>query len=365
MTAGTTGRTFLVATLWTGHRLHFVRLLAERSLEQGSPVTILLPHVVRESREFAVYLHDLDEVSFVWLDGTSPFKAVKATLGSASSDDRAILPDGDVMLRALGKWLAVHRPRGKVTVLLTHVPYPGVTRGAIANARLGAKSGLIQAIRARGVSVRQLTDSTGIGQPHRLYRGLPQVPDPVPPLPLPPVDEARARVGIARDRFVVASLGVQRADKNPVSLIEAWKRSPVHRRAGVKPLLVLAGHQPDGVRADINERAAGDESILLHDDFLPSEMLGAYAAAADVIALVVRGHSMSSMLSLAIRARKPVLVAGNPRLCHLVRTLGLGVDCATDISSIAQGLDEIWALDPIEAWPDVATPADFAEAMLE
>jgi glycosyltransferase involved in cell wall biosynthesis len=97
------------------------------------------------------------------------------------------------------------------------------------------------------------------------------------------------------------------------------------------------------------------ERVWFEEVFVPDEKLGSYFAAADFIALTYDAsfHSQSGVLSLAARARRPVLAsAGDSPLQDSVRKFDLGIFVEPDsVPALSQGMGTLLAADiPSPRW---------------
>ncbi|MDZ7677402.1 MAG: glycosyltransferase [Acidimicrobiales bacterium] len=359
-----TGRTYIVVTRWTGHRLHYVRLLASASLDRGRPVTVLLPDAATASPEYQVHLGDLDPLDRELLADSNVAHAVRRASELAGTEDLVVFPDGDAALAPLALHSLTRRLRTRTSVLLMRTPTRGVPWQLRSLAVAMAKALLVRVARPP-ISIRQLTDSLRFGQPHPLFGSVSPVPDPVATTHWPTRAEARRTLGLDPDAFIVLAPGVMRANKHPTLILDAWQRSPLHHRRGVRPLLVLAGNQHPRQRAGIEDRARHDPTIETHDRYLPTPELEAYIAAADGVVLVSASESPSGTLATAIAAQRPILVSASNRSKALVDHHGIGVTCDANQEALARGFDQLHQLAPIEQWPRSAPVEAFTTPLLE
>ncbi|MFP4511822.1 MAG: glycosyltransferase [Actinomycetota bacterium] len=359
-----TGRTFIVVTRWTGHRLFYVRLLASASLARGRSVTVLLPEAATTSTEYQVHLGDLDPLDRELLADSAVSRAVRRANELAGPQDLLVFPDGDAALVPLALYSLFRRLRARTSVLLMRTPTRRAAWQRRSLAVAVAKALLVRAARSP-ISVRQLTDSLQFGQPHPLFGSVPQVPDPVATTHWPTRAEARRALGLPPDAFIVLAPGVMRANKHPMLILDAWQRSPLHHQHGLRPLLVLAGSHHPRHKADIERRARADPTIEAHDRYLATSELEAYIAAADGVVLVSSSESPSGTLATAIAAQRPILVSASNRSRALVDHHGVGVTCDANQEALAHGFDQLHQLAPIERWPRSAPLEAFTTPLLE
>lgn len=151
------------------------------------------------------------------------------------------------------------------------------------------------------------------------YPGRLSASHPLPPPaigPLPARDEARAGLGLPRDRRVALFLGLIRPYKGVDLLLDALALLP----PGNNWFLVVAG-EPWGdaesrLRRQVHDLGLGDR-VRLDLGWVPEREVPALLAASDLVVLPYRSGSQSAVAPLALAAGVPVLstrVGGLPEI---------------------------------------------------
>jgi len=183
----------------------------------------------------------------------------------------------------------------------------------------------------------------------------------------------RRRLGIANHAHVVLLFGAIHERKGLAELLAGVERLPPAQR----PTVLVAGLQSSSIRALLGLPdfvAARREGRLVEmDQFLDDAGAADAFAAADSAWLGYVGHeSMSGVLVLAARAGLPVIACDKGEIAALAKSLGLGpsVDVG-DAEAVARALQDVMqpanrARYAANASPAFApnTPAAFAETLL-
>lgn len=130
--------------------------------------------------------------------------------------------------------------------------------------------------------------------------------------------EARDALGIDAEEAVVLSLGQIRAYKNVPHLVRIFR--DVDRDAR----LVVAGHAPAALAAEVNAAAEGDPRVDLRLGFVPEAEIAAYLRAADLVVLPYRKVQNSGSAILALSADRRVLVPDLGAMSELQDDVGEG-----------------------------------------
>lgn len=173
----------IVSQGYQGHRLMYVRLLADAAITRGRRPLLVLDHAAPDSAEFATHLGGLDRSARVITFDGHRSNELWRVLQNEEWDLPIVFPEGDAWLRPL----LTSRPLpGKATVLVMRPESQsaGLLMRAAQNA---AKRVLRQAVRVlRGHAVFTLTGAM------RTSLGRYEVPDPGT-MSASPSDGARAR----------------------------------------------------------------------------------------------------------------------------------------------------------------------------
>ena len=148
-----------------------------------------------------------------------------------------------------------------------------------------------------------------------------------PVLALPARADARTRLGLSRNDFVLLQFGRIRRYKNVPQMLRAFIAL-----ARPNTFLVVAGKvNGDGdLEAEIRGLAAGHDGIRLELEHLPQVRLNDYLAAADLIVLPYRDILNSGGLLMALSAGRPVLCPDRGSIPEIATAVGPGwVRCFT------------------------------------
>jgi hypothetical protein len=349
-----------------GHRFYYDRLLVERVLELGARPVLAVPRGHLAAEELALHLDGpmADRLQVEWLDPSAaePRRFLSELGARIGADDVLVLPDVDGLLPVLAL-RGVPGARAVIGLVLA-TPSRGAAlplRTRLGNLRRAARA---RAASARGVEVFQLGEATGNDRPHWTHLGIPVVRDPSPAWPLPGRAEARRRLGIPDDAFLLATLGVQREDKALPLVVDAWSRSAVRRDAAASPVLLSAGLHISTTGAFMAERAAADPTIRVEDRMLTDDELAVRLVASDAVVHAHVDDKPSGMVAAAVRARVPIVAVRRNRISHLVERTGIGTVAARDPDSLAAAIDAIRTFQPPPSWPELPPESAFAATLL-
>jgi glycosyltransferase involved in cell wall biosynthesis len=185
---------------------------------------------------------------------------------------------------------------------------------------------------------------------------------------------ARARLGITSDTFVVLVFGAINGRKGVAELLAGRELLADPGRLTV----LIAGRQLPDVRAllatSTADAARREGSIILVDRFLDDADVADTFAAADAVWLGYVGHEgMSGVAVLAGRAGRPIIACSNGEVGALATTLGIGpVAEVREPRSVRAALEEVmqparlatYAARSAAAFAD-HTPENFATTLLE
>lgn len=307
---------WIVAQGHAGHRLMYVRLLAEAALDRGLVPVIVISAAARQSVEFDLHLRDLmHSARFIALDSVD----VKAVLDVLPTDTRSatVFPEGDAWLRALafrrtawpgGAQILVMRPSGQSS-------HP-----VLRTLQSAAKAGLRMVGRMRpGVSVRSLRSVT---ERAKLWT----LPDPVR---VGGTKEGAHSLRLEWSRSApnqitwwVGVLGALNARKNVGLIAEAVASMP-GRQVG----LVVAGHCSDGEAAMTSWLAPALSTgvpVIRVGKHLTDDELDSMVRALDCLVLAHSNEGPSGMLGKAKAVGTRLVLSGAISLKRDARNLGDG-----------------------------------------
>jgi hypothetical protein len=323
-----------------GHRLNYVRLLAEH-LAPPERLLLVSP-AVAGSPEFEQHLGHL-EADVVVLAADDHATALPDALAVATARgaghlvvpeaDKAVLPVLRALLRGALRWARPRRPR--VTLLLMRTALPGGPEAATLGMAL--KPALVAVLRALpGVRVLFLTDAFGVVTRRRGFPGVRPVRDPVtPPDPAPTGRAAgpRARVGV---------LGVISARKNVPVLVAAAARRP-------EVDVVLAGRCDPDVRAFLATdpdaaRLRAEGRLDVDDRLLDDAEFDAALRSVDAVAVLHDNDAPSGIVAEAAARGVPVLGPDRGWVATVLAATGGGVPARVDDpEAVAGALDRLVA----------------------
>lgn len=340
----TAGRTVIVEPRSSGHRLYYVRLLAE-GCHDDVPVW-LTSRQAAESRAAEIHLGRLvDEGTLaVVIGSTSRRKVLGGLIGPASrgAASHVIIPDGDswllLLIAALGSRRTL-RSRTSVRLLMLRPPRlvagsPSTGRTLLTSLTKGRLIRLLSLLSGRLACDWQVL---GLGDPFGILAsfgpGFHSVPDPVAGRTLPARSDARARFDIDLARPVVAVLGGIDRRKNPGLVANAV--------ASMSPetTLLLVGTTTTDASTAVRQSALSRDRRVEVDRYVSEDEMSAAARCADVIAIMYDNHQSSSgILALAAQAGAPVVVPRGSRLEEVVTALGTGYGADFDTQQVADQL---------------------------
>lgn len=354
-------RTLIFEPNYRGHRLHYVRLIADALLIQGHEVEIALSRDAVRSIEFDVHLsslparfHELNSDSespgTTWGIAGRKLRAFSDLL-RRSEVDHVYIPYGDGMTQR-GAAEALLRIRRGVPSVFTeglqlrgHFAYPGRDPRSRILSRL-----------TNELMIRSPWDRVHVLDPlayERLERQAREsgrsskfdlIPEPVELDLGRSRAEARERIGLdPRARYVGAVGAIDNKRKGSDLLLAAFASG---LGAGVK--LLLVGKQNSTIKAALGTEYSAlvqAGSIVSLDSYVSQQDLSDAIASCDVVALPYRQHSGSSGIAVrAAAARRPIVASGYGWLGECVRRFQLGAtyrggharDLAEALASVLQ-----------------------------
>jgi glycosyltransferase involved in cell wall biosynthesis len=322
----------------SGHRLYYVRVLAEGSPEPVEWVTTL---EAASSAEARVHLQTLLETDRLTVRVLEPWPSKSTALSKSAARGDMAVPDGDRWLGAVAVLACRRVVRPKATLsacrLLLMRPHASPDSGSplLARFRRTLKSSMVRVVvrlRPLRIEIFGLVDPFG-GDSTALPYGIEPVADPV----LPRTDLSAVTRGDGAG-LVVGLLGNIDLRKNP-ALVAAACHDRFSRGGG--RLLVVGGV---GDEASVALASAGlsAEHLFVENRYVSDEELFGAARACDVLALMYDNHESSSgVLALAAQAGVAVVVPRGSRLAEVAVGAGFGVPSDFTVAALSTALAEV------------------------
>ncbi len=284
-----------------GHRLYYVRLLAERALERGCSVTLLTTELALAHENASLHLGVLAEQLTVLTRASLKLKDVRVAAQSLMAD-QTVIPDGDLHLRSLAT--AGWGGAGQLSVLVMRPSVPSGARG-IRQLRTSIKRLLmVIAMRRRRVSVFALRSPL-------VRKGgiLRWVPDPVS---LEVTEDGTANVRKATSEhgnlLWVGVFGRITARKNLPLVVRAVRSQ--RRAVG----LLIAGSVDDDVYAAVASQIEGlrrgGVPVVVLDPPISDEILDSALAYVDCVVAAHSNEGPSGIVAKAVAAGPRLVLAG-------------------------------------------------------
>lgn len=324
-------RVHLVETNAHGHRLFYVRTLAEGALRLGAKPILWLDEDMTKQSSFAVHVAPLGSrvevrlLTFRRRDRKSENRYRALIL----SEVQRHLMDGDVIVLADGdRWITPLL--GKPRSFLKHCHVLLLRTSAASRSqllRMILKLSATRLLAMRGTRVRRLIAPFGASD-----RGVPGVFDWIPPVadPLPavhrtPQEVARAKLGLPQKKTIALVAGVIDDRKSVTQLLRWLESSSLTPRPG----LVLAGQHSEAVREQVHLfgiRGGAENDCLTSDDgYLENERLDCYYSSADVVMILHENEGPSGALAHAVAHGRPVIAWGSRAVVDAVAGAELGI----------------------------------------
>jgi glycosyltransferase involved in cell wall biosynthesis len=176
-------------------------------------------------------------------------------------------------------------------------------------------------------------------------------------------ESLRRAWGVKPGQKVFLAFGFVRDNKNLDLAVRALAEVP-------DAFLVIAGSvasshdRPFSFYHALASESGVSERCHFSEGFVDDEQLGALFAGTDYVLLTYSAsfHSQSGVLSIAARARKPVLASAGPGpLLESVREFSLGLTVEPDsLAAIVLGMQELLASPPLPRWDDYEEAASWS-----
>lgn len=339
----------------SGHRLFYVKVLTRCAESGGERVALLTLQSTLRSAQYAAQLGDIGDALVVHTMAgeqgahrrilTRVRSLRRAYSIGKQYHGRVILPDGDVFivpLLLLG--LLRRRKRQLLTALLMRAP---LTSRAVPHSTRFKGFGRALAIRlaTRLSRVDLCLLAYADGSPPRVvgwFSSLPLVPDPLPPATNAP--PPAVPVVVPHDRYIFLVAGAIDRRKGIPAIVGAWC-DPATTAAN--PVLVLAGKRSSDLgekTEQILDRLIRAGNVYECNRYLEEPEFAAVVDVADFVLVVRDGdEGPSGLFGRALRAGKPLIVAGDEAMGFAIRRLGNGIVTRPDAQSIASAVREACA----------------------
>lgn len=332
-----------------GHRLQYVKLLAEELRRRDELGVLVTTYGCRASREYAVHLESLVARGDLGLmlvaepeGGPTDFRGLRrlCRLAARAAADRGAvvtLPDGDRFLLPL--LTLVPRPRANV-LLMRAWPFASDRRSrAVFVVKRIVASVLRSTGRVQIVCLQNPLDPIPIHIRHDRIAH-----DPIPRLQFTGTrDEAREVIGLPTERLIVGVIGNLSEHKAIDLVLAAWAQ--VCANARKPPLLVLAGRTSASIRSLLQEpsivRLIADDSIRIREGYMSDRDLDALLVAMNVVLLPYPFEASSGTLNRVVQTDTAVIAAGSQTIARAVGRNGLGISCSLTVDGLARAIETV------------------------
>jgi glycosyltransferase involved in cell wall biosynthesis len=319
----------------TGHRLMFVRHLAEAALESGLDCTVLLTEEGAQSIEAEIHLGAIMRLAQVvtahGVTGCSPKEKLRLirAIGRSKGAQRIVLPDGDGFLSALLRTLSLRSSSWSVLCMRS----PTRTRGGWLTATGRIKQVVLYLLAWRGIDLGLLVAAAG-------EDGVPQLPvypvrDAIPFECSASKSEMRNVLGLSESAMVVGIFGALNGRKNVGAVIEAVATA---RLAGDE-FVLCAGGKPDADTDRALRAGEASGTVARYDaNYLSDSELDGRIRACDVLVLAYANDGPSGLFAKALASGVNVVVVGPSRLSRAVESTSHGVVSRMNTEGLAAAL---------------------------
>lgn len=295
--------TLIVEDNVDGHRLYYVRLIAERALELGHDVAIAVPPGCEESEDFQTHLsgvvRNVRTLNVVVADRASIEELVGHTKACL-----VVVPDGDSLVFELGRSGRWASPASLSALVMRETAQPSPLPGLQSLKSVTRRLLVARAGRLSGVSVHVLKSAT--------WRGRSNIAVVRDPVTLScSRDSARLRKsawGLGEGRYWFGILGAISPRKNVGLFVESLEA------ASVNCGLLLAGRISEELLHHVEEwrsrLASVGVPLIVRDQLLKDEDLDSAVALLDCVVLAHSNEGPSGLMGKAASAGTRVLAAG-------------------------------------------------------
>ena len=334
-----------------GHRLHFVRLLAEETRRRGGQSALITtPHCL-DSREYAVHLAAMvasGDLEIILVDGPEGgprdlrgLRRLCRLAGEMATERRSVIaiPDGDRFVLPL---ITLRRPVRVSVLLMRAWPFD---RSMRAKAVFAVKRQAIRLLRRTGgvriVCLQNPLDPLELRVPHD---GVAY--DPLPRLAFEGSrEEARRAMQLPVESRIVGIIGNLSEHKAIGLALKAWAR--ITDGAEHPPLLVVAGRATSAIRtlldSDEAARLVADGKLDVREGYLSDHDLDALLVAVDAVLLPYTYEASSGTLNRVVQTKTAVIAAGSMTVGRAVLREDLGVVRPLTVEGLVDGIKALAA----------------------
>lgn len=327
------GRIFIYEDNPSGHRLAYVRLLANHALSIDLSLTLLLTEATYRSSHFVEHLQAFtNSVKLIHpIRNTAGILDIESKL-RVTSDDIIVFPDADHLAMRLA--ISGHRGKAHLVLLLMRPPNPQAPHPHHPQQLL--KRFLVALARQRvgRVHIFSLSSPKATLAAH-------EVSDPAS-LAVHPGERPSAResLGLSSKAYWVAIAGSISARKNVPLVCQALEQllSDGQRRVG----LLLAGPIQEAhlgeVMQSVDVLHRKGVPVVVLNRTLPTQSLDKIILAADCITIAHSNQGSSGILLKALLAGTPVVASGAASVVKTLQQFRSGEWCELNSASISQAI---------------------------
>lgn len=320
----------IVQQLYSGHRLMYVRLIAQRILDEGDVPLIALSAEARQSTEFELHLAPISERSSLLTCECFTLRDIER-LSMQVEADRTVLLEGDALRSAvaLRGWkstrlvMLIMRPKNQ-KVGFKHLPF---LRTLVKNALL------IAARQRKNVEIFTLVSHSASSlRPS-------EVRDPIV-ITGTPSDHAEIgrKTGLDDGRRWVGIVGAINARKNPLMVLAAARTALTAEDAVLLAGAIDSSIDKEQLQSCVQALRAQGVKVLVLDRLLDDLELDGMLASLDCVVLAHSNEGSSGILGKAAALGIPVLASGSRSLRRDVRQVAGGLWVSLDEESLVDGL---------------------------
>ena len=353
----------------SGHRLVYVRLLAEHAMRNQVDVILAMPDAVRGSLEYSRHLGRMARlVEHVSISPSASLVHLQGLAESSGARD-LVIPDGDLYVAEAAYARRRPRsrtPRARTTLLIMRDP-----RWELSASRVPRWRALAKLAALRLVQVRSDTRLVWLRDPGFIPRvDEEEAPDPLV-LDAPReaiIGDARSyRIvhGLDRDTFWFGIVGMLTERKNVPIVAEAVRRVAFDSATPLG-LALIGPTGPDATweRAALQKECESAGVRFVSDEALMSNYeMNVAVAAVDCVVVAYSTHAPNSTMSKAAGLGVRLVVAGSPPMRRFAQSVSGTRGVPLDLRSLTAALRAATKAGPPRV-RDLAGPSEFAAAVL-
>lgn len=328
-----------------GHRLNYVRLIAEKLLETGFQPVIFIHKTAMHSPEFRTNLADIRKIVDIRFQSTVDLKHDMLFLEWQKACElvrivkqltpaRTYITSGDGIAQMLGlRLLGRSLPTRLETILLAGRSVAPRPKG-ILNVKYRLSGFLIDRVKWDAVHLNAPVSMEWLRQySPKTFKRAKVMPDPTPVRQPMPKNDARVKLGLDPDSKWIGCLGPINKRKGIDLLLKAF----FHNNGIPECKLFIAGKVYEEL-AWIRKKYAKEVengALFLRDEYLNNDDFQTALFALDVLCLPYRGirWSSSGLILQATAANRPVLTCDRGWIAKVTQDYSLG--WMTNVKNIA------------------------------